>query len=60
MSPALRTTVGFLGALAGGGITAALLVNAGLNDPWPAVLGWIVFVVLGIVLVRLAKHRDAD
>ena len=59
MSPVLRTTVGFLGALAGGGVTAALLVDAGLNDPWPAVLGWIVFVVLGMILVRLAKHRGA-
>jgi hypothetical protein len=60
MSPALRTTVGFLGALAGGGVTAALLVNAGLADPWPAVLGWIVFVILGIALARLTRHRGAD
>ncbi len=60
MSPVLRSTVGFLGALAGGGITAALLVDAGLNDPWPAVIGWLVFVVVGIVLVRPAKRRGDD
>lgn len=59
MSPALRSAVGFLGALAGGGVTAALLVNAGLDDPWPAIIGWLVFVVLGVILVRLAKRRDA-
>lgn len=60
MSPVLRSIVGFLGALAGGGVTAALLVDAGLGDPWPALIGWLVFVVLGVVLVRLGKRRGAD
>ena len=60
MSPALRSTVGFLGALAGGGVTAALLVDAGLGAPWPAVIGWLVFVALGVVLLRVAKRRRAD
>jgi protein-S-isoprenylcysteine O-methyltransferase Ste14 len=53
MSPALRTNVGFLGALARGGFTAPLLVGAGLNDPWPGVTGWIAFVVLGGIVTRL-------
>jgi hypothetical protein len=59
MSAALRNTVGFLGALAAGGVAAALLTNGGLNEPWPAIVGWLVFVAVGAMLVRLAKRRGA-
>ncbi len=59
MPSALRSTVGFLGALAAGGVAAALLTDGGLEEPWPAIIGWIVFVVVGAILVRLARRRGA-
>lgn len=60
MRPIVRTALWFLAALAVGGATAAVLGSAGLTEPWPVIVGWIVFLALGTILARRAsKHQDS-
>ncbi len=58
MRPTVRTALWFLVALAVGGAAAAVLGSAGLAEPWPVIVGWIVFLALGTLLARRATHRQ--
>jgi hypothetical protein len=53
----MRMALWFLVALAVGGVAVAALQAAGLAEGWSVVIGWAVFMVVGLVLGRGENRR---